>query len=400
MSRATDAATHCCLLTPAGMGAIAVIRVRGPGAVAVVSELFRPKSGDKSSVLDAQQSHRLIYGRIMVDGETLDDVIVCASTTDDGIPHVDINAHGGIRVVERILMALQDRGVSVDQDEGRHQAVWPAANRIEAEAIEAIARAGTRRVVEFLLHQNVVLPECFERLARQADQDPTGALAGLRALLHTADACLLLVDGVTIAIVGPPNAGKSTLANRLLGTPRAIVSTMPGTTRDWVAEPTAIHGIPVTVVDTPGMGATADALEALAIDRGMTRAARADLRILVLDGSRELPETFFDELPGTWVVQPLLVVANKSDLPQRWGGDRLPPGFRSTLLTVSALRGDGLALLEDRVTAGLGLSGRKDDAPGLFTRRQRDAVAAILKDRYRAGPDLARRIRQELIGTR
>lgn len=400
MSHAGGEPTGCVLLTPAGMGAIAVIRVFGPRAVVVVGELFQPVARRGAPALDPQQPQRLSYGEIVVEGETLDEVILCASVACDGRLQVDISTHGGIRVIERVLMALQARGVSVEADPGQQPPAWPAANEIEAEVIEATARAKTRRAVDFLLHQSTVLPEYLDQLAAQADRDPVSALAGLQTLAQAAEPCLRLVDGATIAIIGPRNAGKSTLANRLFGAPRAVVSPVAGTTRDWVAEGTAIRGIPVTLVDTPGVAATSDPLEALAIRRGMTRWSDADLRLVVLDGSRELPDIFCESLSSALLSPPLLVVANKGDLPRQWSQDSLPPDLGSGLLTVSALRGDGLATLEERILAGLGLADRQDDQPGLFTRRQREAAAAILSEQYQHGWSLAGRIREELIGRR
>jgi tRNA modification GTPase len=146
------------LLTPPGMGALAVIRVCGPDAVTAVAGLFEPVSHSSRQAPDPGQPERLWYGRWVVNGEAVDEVIVCAGTGLDGHPQVDINAHGGIRVVERILMALQARGVELGDAAEAARRSWPARNRIEAEAIAALSQAKTRRAVDFLIHQQRVLP--------------------------------------------------------------------------------------------------------------------------------------------------------------------------------------------------------------------------------------------------
>ena len=107
--------TCCFLLTPPGVGALAVIRVRGPGAATTVADLFRPATGDRGETMipDPSQPRRLCYGQWEENGETIDDVIVCAGTSHDDIPHVDINAHAGWRIVQRILLALKQRGVVI-----------------------------------------------------------------------------------------------------------------------------------------------------------------------------------------------------------------------------------------------------------------------------------------------
>ncbi len=388
------------LLTPPGIGALAVIRVCGPEAVNAVADLFEPVSHSSRQAPDLGQPERLWYGRWVVNGEAVDEVIVCAGTGLDGHPQVDINAHGGIRVVERILMALQARGVEMGDAAQADRRSWPAQNRIEAEAVAALSQAKTRRAVDFLIHQQRGLPAFLTEIADSARSEPAAARELLQGLLDDAPGGRFLVAGAMVAIIGPPNSGKSTLANRLFGAPMAIVSPAAGTTLDWVAEPTAIRGVPVTLVDTPGVGGAADPCDDLAVRRGLARAAGADLLLAVLDGAAPWPEAFLEAVRGQLPGRHLIVVISKADLPRCWGDHLLPERWRDRdrALGVSAYTGHRMAELEGCLVAELSLAGRPDDAPRLFTERQCAVVADLLAGKELPGQDLARRLRRELIG--
>src|SRR5262249_6167144 len=155
-------------------------------------------------------------------------------------------------------------------------------------------------------------------------------IGALDELLATADQGELVRHGARVAIVGPPNAGKSTLMNALLGRDRAIVHPAPGTTRDTLEESVNVGGVPFVFVDTAGLRETEDAVEAAGVERARTAAKGADVVLLVLDGSAAIPA----ELPGAD-----LVVTNKSDLPGAAG-----PG-----LHISALTGGGLEELREQL---------------------------------------------------
>jgi tRNA modification GTPase len=167
------------------------------------------------------------------------------------------------------------------------------------------------------------------------------AATAIERLLATAHAGALRRDGARVALIGPPNAGKSSLLNRLLRTDRAIVTPVAGTTRDTVEETADIHGIPVVLTDTAGFAAEPDTIEAMGIERSRRAAEAADALLIVLDGAAPLPA----ELPALLTLaagRPALVVLNKCDLPAASRGEQ----FDAPALAVSALRGDGIDALE------------------------------------------------------
>jgi len=393
---AAGTATRCFLLTPPGAGAIAVVRLSGPDAVRAAEAVFTPAAGARRL---SPQPGRLRLGQVVADGQVLDDALLSLSAGPGGDLFVDLSTHGGVRVVERLLMTLKTHGVTVCEAAPVCEA-WPTTSRMEAEAIESAISVRTRRALDFVMRQRRGLPAHIERLAELADSDADAARAGIRRLLAHAERWRVLVEGATVAVIGPPNAGKSTLANRLFGSPRALVSEVAGTTRDWVAEPAAVQGVPLLVVDTPGVGITSDALQALAIHRGVARWREADLQILVLDGADGLPDEFFERLQGQVREERLLVVSNKSDLPPRWYTKDLPAGWRREVTAVSARSGEGLPVLEQRLVARLALANCDETGPGLFTARQRALAAELLQARHASGAVLAERLRNELLGSR
>lgn len=389
------------LLTPPGAGAIAVIRVVGVDAPVLVSEIFRSKD---ATALSAEIGDRLLYGRVIDGDEVIDDVLVSlAKSTSAGIPTglgpaVDISCHGGVRVVERILQALESRGVTIRDDAGTTLLAWPARNVVEREALEAVAAAKTGRAVRFAARLRTHLVPHLDKLVDRFAADPSAARRELEALLAGHPAARVLLDGATVALVGPPNSGKSTLFNRLVGRTAAVTSPIPGTTRDWVAESIEIEGVPVTLIDTAGRRRTNEVLERLAVERGISRIQSADVILLILDASKNLENAEKEVLAAMRTGSPHVIVANKSDLEPAWSRADLQgiqPSIPSELVRVSAITGLGCSDLLQRLLARLGVGGFDDSRVCLFTERQAciayRALSAVASD---AG-DM---IRTELIG--
>lgn len=385
------------LLTPSGVGAIAVIRLEGPGAGRLLEGCFRPREDRRFEA----EADRICYGAFCDGNDRIDDVLVV--TADPGVPapgdagapalSFDICAHGGTRVVERIMVALAARGAEPFDRVHALAGAWPASSTIEQEIWVALAQAKTRRAVRFLLHQRTALVNELQRIAGTLERDGETAVIALRALLARWPANRALVIGATVAISGPPNAGKSTLANRLIGADRSITSPRPGTTLDWVEAETALLGVPVTLIDLPGCdpGSPGDRtghftgdLQAVAAQRAGARSAAADFHLRVFDGS--LPPPRVDVQPadlngaaGRGENRPgSLLVLNKSDLGTVWTSDDVAAQPCDGSIRVSALHGTNTDRLACEILRGIGIEGAEETFIGLFTERQVEIARELI----------------------
>ena len=358
-------------LTPPGVGAMAVIRIAGTDAHSVLRRIFQPHSGHWPAEVDPQ---RLMYGRLVDRGDTIDDAIVVVSGHRADRHIVDMTVHGGVRVVERITMLLRQLGVVI-------QATDPPTDGdtsvFEAEVLAALARAKTKRAVRFLAFQRRALPQALESIARTCDTDEAKGRAMMTDLLERSRPGRYLMDGATVAVLGPVNAGKSTLVNRMFAGARSLVSPQAGTTRDWVDTTTAIGGVPVRVIDTAGARHDAESLERLAIERGIAQSAEADVQIVVIDGSAPFPSAFLERYRSTIDPGRAVVAVNKSDLPPAW--DLSKAGRLAVpVVPTSALTGRGTPELTRIVLDVLSIAVSDPDKPCLFTMRQRDWISRLL----------------------
>ena len=386
--------TRAAAITPLGAAGIAVVRMAGPEAVRIAAGVFDPPPG--ASGAGRFEPGRVAYGRIVDDDQVIDDVVVMVQplpARDGGPPEaiVDINPHGGIRVVQRILMLLVRQGARLTDPDEIGLLGWPASGPIEREAWSSLTRAQTHRVAMWLANQQTILPavlrRCVGRLDAASAADVEAVLAELKGLQNRYEPARRLVEGASIALAGPPNAGKSTLGNRLFGQPRSLVTEQPGTTRDWVAEPAAVEGVPIVLVDTAGLRVTEDAVERSAIERSLGRVVSADVALLVLDrsegitpSSRYAVTTILDARAPSRT----LLVLNKCDLPDRVGASSDLDAAWADRIQISAATGEGLDELGRAIAASMGLAGWSDKTPGIWTSRQRtgiDRAIASLPDR-------------------
>ena len=363
-----DDPTCAALLTPLVPGAVATIGLSGPQTDPIIDRLLRMSRG---GVMRSLQSNRPVLCRI-VDGTCVIDDAVVVRFEKNGRACAEINTHGGVRIVQRVLRLLENHGAMILEDRAYYERVQ-AGDRIEKDVDRALIASGSRRLAEWLLAQRAILPDFLSKLDALDDAERAAFRKRSRAAIQ-------LIDGSQVALIGPPNAGKSSLANRLIGRDRAITSNEPGTTRDWVSETALISGWPVTLTDTAGLRETTCPIEVEAIRRTHAQAQSADAVVIVLDATQSAndrhaeAERIVANLPDGCRA---LAVNNKYDLP-----DAEETTFgRIESCEVSALTGEGLGALEDRLCSILGLSLLDTTLPTAFTRDQIEPFADQSRDR-------------------
>ena len=401
--------TIVAIATPPGRGGIGVVRLSGPEARkiavpmlrlkpelepgrAIFGELVEPQSaahvGTAAPGCPAEQSSAAPAARI-------DEVVVTyfakphSYTTDDVI---EISCHGSPVVLRHIVELCISAGARLAEPgeftmraflNGRIDLTQAEAVRdlIESQtlyqakvAAQQLDGALSRRL-QPIKQKLVELIALLEAGIDFADDDvsvlPDATILShiaavrvpLEQLYSTSEYGKIVHEGLTLAIVGRPNVGKSSLFNRLVERERAIVTATPGTTRDLVSESVAIGGIPVKLVDTAGIRQALDEAEALGIKKSMEALADADLVLVVLDASQE--ETTEDrELLRLTKNRPAMVVVNKSDLAAN-KSDRQLPGAH--LIHASALTGDGIPELRSAILEHIGGNARVQPEAGFLT---------------------------------
>ena len=347
----TPEPTTAALCTAPGRGGIAVITLIGPRAEEILASAFRPIGDHKDAPENALQLGYLAVDRT---GAALDKVIVCR--TPRGI---EINIHGGPHIARRSLELLANLGAQphdCDADpDGPLNAVYEIWNNasIGSELLSILPGARSRLVVAALSSQ------WSGGLSELAS---AGELPGSDRLRAAADGLkdirkLLVPSEVVLA--GPPNAGKSTLANALVGREVSIVHQTAGTTRDWVREAAVINGVPIWLTDTAGLWDAPEGIDSEAVRRARQCALESDIAILLdPDPVADAPD-WLDRNSGR---SELLFVTTKCDQP---AGEA--PGER---IGISAVTGRGLEELKDAIVAATGLADFDPKAPRAFTPRQ------------------------------
>ena len=366
--------TIAAIATPLGEGGLAVVRLSGPGALTIAEASFEPMG--KSSLKPSQAaSHTIHYGRIVRRGQIVDEVMLAvlrAPRTFTREDVVEITCHGGLLPAKLVLEALLASGARLALP-GEFTKRAFLNGRIDLLQAEAVADLIHSRTELALVAANEQLAGKLSQRINQLRDDLLRTLAHLEAhidfpdedispdtkdklqsrlenavafmdeLLRTANEGQILRRGIRAAIVGRPNVGKSSLLNQLLGRDRAIVSAIPGTTRDTIEETANIRGLPVIFVDTAGLRESGDEIEVEGIRRSHQMLAEAELILHVLDAAERLSpadEKYLAEFAG----KKRIIVCNKIDLPRR-----LDLGVDSATVKVSCLTGEGLEALKDAI---------------------------------------------------
>lgn len=372
--------TIAAIATPLGEGGLAVIRISGVRALAVADRAFTPvgKNSRKPSTAD---SHTIHYGKVLRAGKQVDEVL-CAvmrgprTFTREDV--VEITCHGGILATKTVLDRVLECGARLALPGEFTQRAF-LNGRLDLAQAEAVADLIHSRTELALTAANEQLAgKLSQRINQLRDElmltlahieahidfpeediapDTRAALEGrmergiefMTELLRTANEGQILRRGIRAAIIGRPNAGKSSLLNQLLGHERAIVSHIAGTTRDTIEETANVRGIPVVFIDTAGLREAKDEIESEGIRRSRESLAKAELILHVLDASEPLHDED-EKLLAEFAAKKRILVRNKMDLPIKLTSDLRPQTSDFLpVIEVCSKTGAGLEQLKDAI---------------------------------------------------
>lgn len=353
-----------------GLGAIGVIRLSGPESLTIMEKIFKTKHP-----LTKDDPRRLTYGHIVDEnGDVVDEVLAVYmpgphSYTGEDV--CEIQCHGGREALEAILALTYKAGARpaepgeftkraflngrldlteaesvMDIINAKSRSALIAANRGHRGALSRKVKALRKKLRDLVVQLEAVIDYPEEDIEDvtygQAEKVLTEGRDAVQQLLQNGSAGRILREGLRIAIVGRPNVGKSSLLNSLLQTDRAIVSNIPGTTRDIIEEQMTLGGIPLVLVDTAGLRDTDDTVEKIGVERSKAALEDAQLALVVLDGSRELTREDKDLLAAV-ADRPHLILLNKADLPQKVDAAALKKQYGAdSVLVLSVKSGEGL----------------------------------------------------------
>jgi tRNA modification GTPase len=407
--------TIAAISTPAGEGAIALVRVSGVDAIAAADKIFRGK--EKPSQFAPRVQH---FGEIFDGADRLIDQVMAsihrAPASYTGEDLVEISCHGGTLVSAKILEACLRAGARAARPgEFTERAFLNGKMDLtQAEAVIDLIRAKTDlalrsateqlegklgenirkirdQLISLLAHIDASIDFPEEGIAPDEGKTLRARLDSVRdeiaALLATADQGRILREGVRVVIYGATNAGKSSLLNRLLGYDRVIVSQTHGTTRDTIEETVNLDGVPIRLLDTAGLRASATELEREGIARTEKSLELADLRLHIADRSAPRPPHFDARAREANEI----VILNKSDLPENsdW------QNFRA--LRISCMTGEGLPPLQKEILARITRQNLRPESTVAINTRHRDCLRRALESCDRARAALGRTLSPEYV---
>ncbi|MFJ5624468.1 tRNA uridine-5-carboxymethylaminomethyl(34) synthesis GTPase MnmE [Peribacillus loiseleuriae] len=375
--------TITAISTPMGEGAIAIVRLSGDEAFAIADRIFKGPQGKR--LMDAT-SHTIHYGHLVQPktGDTVEEVMISVmrgpkTFTREDV--VEINCHGGIVSVNRVLQLVLSQGARLAEP-GEFTKRAFLNGRIDlsqAEAVMDLIRAKTDKAMNMALGQ---MEGRLSQLIRKLRQEILETLAQvevnidypeyddveemthrmflekanlvkieLEKLLRTSQQGKILRDGLSTVIIGRPNVGKSSLLNSLVHENKAIVTDIPGTTRDVIEEYVNVRGVPLRLLDTAGIRETEDIVERIGVERSRAVLKDADLILLVLNYADDLTkedEKLFEAVDGMDVI----VIVNKTDLPKKINLNRVKElTGEHRLVTTSLLEDQGVDELEEAIAS-------------------------------------------------
>lgn len=368
--------TIAAIATAVSNQGISIIRISGDEAFHIIDKIYKPKSGNK--LLSKVESHTIHYGYIVDKDEIIDEVMVLLmrgpkSYTREDV--IEIDCHGGIVVTKKILEVVLKAGARIAEPgeftkraflNGRidlsqaeaigdiihaknEYALKNSLNQLRGNVLDKIIDIRAK-VIHDIAHIEAALddPEHmdFSEFSDEVDLNLNNNIKELKKLLKSANNGRLIKEGIKTVILGKPNAGKSSLLNILVGSDRAIVTDIAGTTRDTLEETITIGGVCLNIIDTAGIRDTEDIIEKIGIDKARKSADEADLVIYVVDSTKELDEN--DSLIMEMIKDKTSVVLrNKIDLDTIIDEEVLYKSTGKDVISISAKENTGIEKLEE-----------------------------------------------------
>ena len=390
-----DTSTIAAIATPSGRGGIGIIKISGAEAISIAANIFRSretnfrfqegiqsKSPQKSE--SRYPSHKLVYGQIVDpdNGHVLDEVLISlmkAPRTYTREDVVEINAHGGTVALQSILALVIKQGARLAEpgEFTKRAFINGRIDLTQAEAVIDVVNARTEKslqiaaaqmegqlrkkiesirgvLINYMTHieAGIDFPEEVEDLIdtrHMAAEVHELVVQPLKRLIQKHFDARIFRDGLRVAVVGKPNVGKSSLLNRLVNKDRAIVTAIPGTTRDIIEETISIQGLPVILSDTAGLHNTDDPVETIGIEKTREHVNGSDVVLFLVEAHRGLSDEDYD-IYANVQTKPLIIATNKIDLASNRQSTVMPDSWsKCEQVSISALYGQGVDTLKEKI---------------------------------------------------
>ncbi|MCM8766583.1 MAG: tRNA uridine-5-carboxymethylaminomethyl(34) synthesis GTPase MnmE [Candidatus Omnitrophica bacterium] len=375
--------TICAISTPIGVSGIGIVRLSGKDTYRIIEEIFVPgKNINKKIKISKLPSHIVLYGHIVENGKIIDEVILTIMKSPKSYTREDmaeINCHGGIIPLKEVLNLCIKKGARLAEpgEFTKRAFLNGRIDLTQAEAVLDIIYSKTNYGLEIGMKKlkgylskfiSEIREKIFNLLVEieakinfpeedDVDKYPVDIEKKLKNIYFEIEEFLaksnkgrIIQQGVNVAIIGSPNVGKSSLLNAFLKEDRAIVTEIPGTTRDAIIEVVNIKGIPFNIIDTAGIRKAKNKIEKIGVEKSIEWMKKAEINLLIIDGSREMNEYDYKLLKHI-KEKPYLIIINKIDLPQKVEIEKILNQFQQDKIIKASIKNNiGIEEIENKLS--------------------------------------------------